>query len=263
VNFEIDFKNIKIHYSISGIGSRTIVWLHGFMEDLSIWDAQLLSLNESCVNICIDLLGHGKTGVADRESSMEMQAEVVMFVIDYLKIRNFSIIGHSMGGYVGLSVLDKHSSRIDSFILLNSTCCSDTLKKKESRMRATKIVARQKESFIRMGVVNSFSKKSRERLAVEIEELIGVAKLTSAKAIVAALLGMMNRVCKSDILKKYKGPKLIIAGEKDPILSVSDSRIEAKIVEASFVILPGGHMSYLESSIKLIEVIKSFIFIKQ
>ena len=59
-NFFLDHKNTRIHYSDQGKGP-TVVLLHGFLENISMWDdlAEVLSKRNRVV--CIDLLGHGQS----------------------------------------------------------------------------------------------------------------------------------------------------------------------------------------------------------
>ena len=254
---EITFKETQVSYSITGEGP-VIVWLHGFMEDKSIWQDQLAVFDVLSTNICIDLLGHGQTENADHIHTMELQAQMVIKVLEKLEVEKYSIIGHSMGGYVGLCLLEMFSEKIKHFVLLNSTAQPDTEGKKINRERALKIVAQQKDSYARMGVINLFSEDSRGLYPENIQQLITIAQKTTIQGISAALRGMMERRRKEEILKNYKGGKLIVAGESDPVLIFENSYKEAKLVGAQFMSLAGGHMSYIESKNQLNEVLKSF-----
>ena len=255
----IIYNQEEISYSVSGEGP-VVVWLHGFMEDKSIWFNQTALFDNSYTNVCVDLLGHGNTScLTDEELTINSYADAVIFVLDFLKIEGFSIVGHSMGGYVALSILEKKQERINHFVLLNSTSKADTILKKENRDRALKIIEKQKDNYCRMGVVNLFSKESREIFKEEIEQLIIVAKSTPLKGIQQALLAMKNRVSKIDVLKSYSGKKLIVAGVKDPVLELGKLKEESSYVGADFLELPSSHMSYLESSSDFNSYISSFL----
>ena len=243
----IIYNQEEISYSVSGKGP-VVVWLHGFMEDKSIWFNQTTLFDNSYTNVCVDLLGHGSTScVTDEELTINSYADAVIFVLDFLKIEDFSIVGHSMGGYIALFILEKRQKKINHFVLLNSTSKADTILKKENRDRALKIIEKQKDNYCRMGVVNLFSKESREIFKEEIEQLIIVAKSTPLKGVQQALLAMKNRVSKIDVLRSYSGKKMIASGINDPVLRVDEIKKESKEVGAYFVTFAGGHMSYLES----------------
>lgn len=252
------FKNTQISYSVTGKGP-VVVWLHGFMEDKSIWKGQLEVFDTLTTNICVDLLGHGQTGNVSQKNTMELQAQALEVVLNHLNIDTYTIIGHSMGGYVGLALLEKQIHSITHFVLLNSTSLPDTKEKKENRKRALKIVEQQKETYARMGVMNLFTEDTRKLYKQEVQQLISVAQNTSAQGISAALLGMMERTSKQEVLKKHNGYKLIVSGEMDPVLSLETSFEEAKYVNAVFKKLEGGHMSYVESKNQLNTILKSFL----
>jgi len=227
----IIYNQEEISYSVSGEGP-VVVWLHGFMEDKSIWFNQTALFDNSYTNVCVDLLGHGNTScLTDEELTINSYADAVIFVLDFLKIEDFSIVGHSMGGYIALSILEERQEKINHFVLLNSTSKADTILKKENRDRALKIIEKQKDNYCRMGVVNLFQ----------------------------ALLAMKNRVSKIDVLKSYSGKKLIVAGVKDPVLELGKLKEESSYVGADFLELPSSHMSYLESSSDFNSYISSFL----
>ena len=118
MEYKTIFQNTEVFYTLSGKGP-VLVWLHGFMEGKSIWKEQLEYFDRFTTNICIDLLGHGKTGslIGEESHTMELQAKSVLSVLDQLQITIFSVVGHSMGGYIGLCLLDCCPERISHFVL--------------------------------------------------------------------------------------------------------------------------------------------------
>ena len=55
----LKYKNINVHYSTHGEGSA-VVLLHGFLENIEMWNEIYPHLAKNKQVICIDLLGHGK-----------------------------------------------------------------------------------------------------------------------------------------------------------------------------------------------------------
>lgn len=254
---KIPFKNIEIHFSKLGTGDA-ILWLHGFMETQKIWGNQVSFFENSFTNICIDLLGHGKTGNIAEVHTMELQAEAVLAVIKYLRIETFSIVGHSMGGYIALAILEKVPYKISHFVLLNSTSYPDNEEKKINRDRAVKIVKEQKNNFARMGVINLFSETTRDQFRSEIETIITNAQNLSENGIISALKGMKIRVKRTDILKQFSGKKLTVIGKEDPVLNYHHSLKEAEETLSTPLLVGGGHMSYLEVSTLLNRELSNF-----
>ena len=73
--------------------------IHGFLESSQMWDALSLELLGTSF-ICIDLPGHGASSfneLINVEKGMEELAYAVVEVLDSLNIRDFNIVGHSLG----------------------------------------------------------------------------------------------------------------------------------------------------------------------
>jgi len=259
MDYQISFKGAFVSYAITGKG-KPIVWLHGFLESKNIWKNQIDFFNQYNTNICIDLLGHGASEDTSGIYTMDLQAELVVAILQKHKISDYYIVGHSMGGYVLLSLLKKVSAKILGVVLLNSTSYPDTQARKLNRDRAIKILETQKVNYIRMGIVNLFSAPSRSKFNHEIEDLVKQAQGISKEGIKASLLGMKLRVNCADILKNYEGEKLIISGKSDPVILLKNSISEAEATKCEHFILEGGHMSYLEQVEMLNFKLKCFLF---
>ncbi len=252
------YKNITGTFEVEGQGPA-VVWLHGFMENIKVWKHQRSFFKPHRTNIYIDLLGHGETSNLEETHTMKAQAAWVKYVLDTLEISNCAIIGHSMGGYVGLAFLEAYPDMVSHFVLLNSTSNADSEEKKINRDRAIKIVIDQKDSFLRMGVVNLFGEAQRNKLQHEIDILLEDLSGISAKGIIAALRGMKERKNQKTLLTNFTGKKLMVIGENDPVLNVEKSKSEALVTGSETLILEGGHMSYLEATKKLNTFLLDFL----
>ena len=120
-----------LHYQIQGEGP-VWVFLHGFLESSSMWETLPLS-QLPITTLFIDLPGHGKSELLAQNPTMHAMAQEVQKVLVHLDIQNFTIVGHSMGAYVGLE-LSQHTG-FQKLILLNSNCWSDSEQKKQDRLR--------------------------------------------------------------------------------------------------------------------------------
>jgi len=99
-NFVV-YQNAKVHYTDTGKG-EAVVLLHGFLENLSMWNDLVPYLTKNYRVICIDLLGHGASEGLNNTHPMHIMSEAVYSVIHSLDLRQIILIGHSMGGYVSL-----------------------------------------------------------------------------------------------------------------------------------------------------------------
>ena len=88
-----------VFYQIEGQG-QTVVLVHGFSEDGTIWENQVEYLKGKCQLIIPDLPGSGQSPINETPWSMEYFAECIRAILDHENISTVQMIGHSMGGMI-------------------------------------------------------------------------------------------------------------------------------------------------------------------
>jgi pimeloyl-ACP methyl ester carboxylesterase len=254
----IIYKNIPIHYSDTGSGT-VVVLLHGFLENTAMWKSLQPVFENRYRTITIDLLGHGETGCVGYIHTMEEQAAMVFEVIQKLKVKKAVFIGHSMGGYVALALAEAYSGLFQGLVLLNSTAKPDSDDRKTNRDRAINAVKENHKAFVSIAVANLFGEASRDRLQKEIKHSQQEALKTPLQGIVAALEGMKIRKDRREILKNARFPIFLVLGKKDGVLSYEDSLDQIENTTVVLKTLEDGHMSHLENTTELINILKEFI----
>ena len=254
---DILYKNTKISYSDTGKGTA-IVLLHGFLENKTMWQDFIPELSLKNRIITIDLLGHGETECLGYVHSMEDNADVVHEVLSNLRIRKAILVGHSMGGYVALAFAELFPESIKGLVLLNSTSRADSDERKANRDRAIVAVKQNYASFIRMSIANLFSEDNREKLIDEIEKVKTEALKTPLQGIVASLEGMKIRKDREVLLHLTPYPKLLILGEKDPVLNLVETKEQIENTTVQLVTFLDGHMSTIENKKELLKVLSRF-----
>ncbi|WP_117879845.1 alpha/beta fold hydrolase [Aureibaculum luteum] len=252
------YKNTAVRYRTSGKGAAVIL-LHGFLEDLTMWDAVSEELSKRNKVISIDLLGHGASDNLGYIHTMEEQAEMVKAVLKHLKLRKYVIIGHSMGGYISLAFAKLFPNTIKGVCLMNSTFEADSKEKKINRDRAIVAVKQNHKAFIRMSIPNLFCEQNRATYKNEIEHIINSSLKLSIQGIIASLEGMKIRKDSTIILKKATFKKLMILGKKDPVLDSESLKNQVKNTEVQVVEFPDGHMSHIENKNELTKTLIDFI----
>ncbi|MFH6986147.1 alpha/beta fold hydrolase [Flavobacterium collinsii] len=251
------YKNTKISYSDSGTGNA-IVLLHGFLENKKMWKDYVDFFSEKHRIITIDLLGHGESDSLGYVHAMEDNANAVHEVLNHLKIEKATIVGHSMGGYVGLAFAELFPKSIRKLVLLNSTSREDSAEKKINRTRAIKAVKQNYITFVSLAIGNLFSENNRILLQDEIEKVKIQALKTPLQGIVASLEGMKIRKDREALLHQNLFPVLLILGKKDPVLSYEESITQINDTTAELVSFEDGHMSHIENKEELKTILLDF-----
>jgi len=255
---QIQYKNSKVSFTSSGKGS-TIVLLHGFLENITMWDDITKILSKKYRVICIDLLGHGNTENHGYIHTMEDQAYLVKAVLNHLRLRKYILVGHSMGGYIALAFAKLFPSAIKGLCLLNSTALPDSDEKKLNRNRAIKAVKQHHTTFVRVAIPMLFSEKNRHIFTSEIKEITNEALPISPQGIIASLEGMKIRENLTSIYKNAKFPIQMVIGKQDPALEYASLIKQTKNTKVIVVEFPDGHMSHIENEAELIQSLLLFI----
>lgn len=254
----ITYKNAQIHFTDEGSG-KVVLLIHGFLEHLKMWDDLVPHLSKTHRVICIDLLGHGKTDCLGHVHTMEDMAKAVTEVLSILKLKSATVIGHSMGGYVSLVLLETHPNFVKGICLVNSTPISDSSDKRLNRDRAIKAVKTNCKMFVRLSIANLFRPKSRKLYKDAFENVKTEALKISVQSIIAALEGMKLRKDRLELFKQSNIPRLVILGKKDAILNYKLQRSYYEDTDINIVKFPDGHMSYIENNEEFTYNIMRFI----
>ncbi len=254
------YKNVKItYYSHGNARGKTIVWLHGFLEDSRMWSYLIDHLPTAFRHIFIDLPGFGKSQCIAYVHTMEEMAKVVKEVLAKLKVRKAAVIGHSMGGYVSLAFGELYPESVRAICLLHSTASADSEEKIHNRNRGIEIAKKNPQLFARTTFQGLFAPWAHELYKTQIEEQSEIAASTSVQGIVAALEGMKIRPDRTVLLHFAPFPVFHIVGEEDPVFigQSLDDQLNAPNVKP--YILKAGHMSHIENLRELIPALNSFL----
>jgi len=242
------FKNETLTFSDEGRG-RPVVLLHGFLGSHEIWDLARKELSRSYRVISIDLPGHGSTPCFGYAHSMELMAKAVKAVLDYLRLKKYVLVGHSMGGYVALAFADLFPDQVKGLCLFHSTAYADSTEKKADRLRAIDIVKADRALYTRNTIKNLFAAKNLKYLRAEINFANRIARKMSKRGIVAALYGMMDRKGRDLILGLVEYPIMIVIGEHDNIIPATQLIEQSRLLKNPTILYleHDGHFGFLES----------------
>jgi pimeloyl-ACP methyl ester carboxylesterase len=249
----------SISYSSIGKGD-TILFLHGFLGNKKVWTPFVNHFKRNYQVITIDLPGHGKTSIIEEEMTMEFSAKLIKQILDTEDILNVHVVGHSMGGYIGLAFAKLYPKKINSLTLFNCTAYGDTEQKQADRLKAVRVFDMNPSIFIDEAIKNLFYKPNLTVFSKEVQKLTEMAKNTPTKGAQGSLRGMRNNHV--SWLSKQKFPLHFIAGEYDNTIPFSSIKEQVEITKANLTTLTrSGHMGFVENQDTCIKAIEDFISI--
>ncbi len=251
-----------LHVCDSEKGEMTVVLLHGYLENMFVWDDFVPLLYKSVRVVTLDLPGHGISVVKGEVHTMEWLADTVAAALQTLGIGRACIVGHSMGGYVALALAERHPELLSGLVLLSSTPNADSDEKRDARRREIEIVrSGRKELLKATAPAKGFAAANRRRMQEQIDDLAATITLTEDAGIIALLGGMMERRDQNAMLRALAAPQLFILGCKDEYITpeVAD-RMVAEHPQAKVVRLEeSGHNGFLEEPQRCAEAILEFM----
>lgn len=235
--------------------------VHGFGEDGNVWDKQVEYLKDKCYLIVPDLPGSGRSEIIG-DMSMEGMAEVLHSIIHEENIDTCIVIGHSMGGYITLALVEKYWNHINAFGLFHSSAFADTEEKKQTRKKGIEFAKQHGAfEFLKTATPNLFSPNSKSQIPDQIERLISSLANFSTAALVSYYEAMMKRPDRTSLLKTTEKPVLFVAGEHDNAIPLDDVLKQCHLPEKSYfhVFKKSGHMGMIEEPGKANQILEEFL----
>jgi len=262
-----EVNGIKICYEIRGKG-EPIILVHGFGDRKEHWRAQFGELSEHFQVIRFDNRGAGKSVRPDCVYSMELFADDIKYLLDYLTIKKIHIIGHSLGGMIVQNFCLKYPKRINKIVLINTIAgivppgalpdqgiewyINKAIKDNKTLQEdpVNLFIKRAKKSYSREfwnQMKENPKKKFHNIWSVEdlVEEKIAFGPTERDYYHLGEALKTHNTY---ERLQEIKNEVLIIAADKDKTIPlVITERIHKKLPNSKFIVIENaGHQSILE-----------------
>lgn len=250
--------DVPMHVCDTERGDKCVVLLHGYLSSMIVWEEFVPLLKDSVRVVTLDLPGHGISTIVGEVHTMEFLAKCVADAMTALGIERYSVVGHSMGGYVALAMCEAYAERLDSVVLLSSTTTADSQEKCDRRRREIELIkAGKKNTMARLVPHAGFAPHNAKRFADYIADLGELILITEDEGVIAILGGMIERKDRDELLRNSPVPHMLIFGRHDYYIANDVAEeLAAKHPEAEIVWLEeSGHMGFYEEPEKCAEAI--------
>jgi pimeloyl-ACP methyl ester carboxylesterase len=252
---------LALHTLRRGVpGRMPLVLLHAFPVDHRMWlDVTDLMPGERTV-LAPDLPGFGTSpsgpdvaeavGADAGAPSIDVMGDGVAATLGAAGVTRAVVAGLSMGGYVALSLLERHPDLVAGIGLLDtrSTADDDTARAKRYELADILVAEHSVEAVfgMRTSVLGATNRVARPDLADRIE---GWIRDQGPDGVAWAQRAMATRPDRTDLLAAFAGPGLVVVGEEDELSPVALARRMAYLLpDSDLMIVPrSGHMTSNES----------------
>ena len=260
-NYGVD----RLSYIDQGAGPTTLLLIHGFGEDNQVWFNQVKFLSKYYRIIAPNLPGvHCKPLPLHPSEipTINNYVQVLHNLMHHLNIEQYYIMGHSMGGYIGLAFADYYKNHVKGLGLIHSTTYADSDAKKASRLKVAEFLKEFGTSkYLETATQNLFGPAFKSAHPAQIQDIIDSASDISSEAMIQFVLAMQNRQVFTHLLTQNQMPIWMIIGDADRAIPIEDSLAPAELVPPNNVIVLNGigHMGMLEAVEQVNQGIQRFM----
>jgi 3-oxoadipate enol-lactonase len=262
---KVQLNDIALQYFEHGpLQGIPIVFIHGFPFSHKMWEPQIQNLPTHIHGIVYDVRGHGSSDVGDGQFTIELFADDLIALLNYLSLDTTILCGLSMGGYIALRAAEKHPDRISGLVLCDTKSEGDTDETKVKRTAAMNMVKVSGIKYFAEDFIKSiFCKNTFIYNPETIEFIKNIICENSALGICGTMLALASRTDTTPSLSSINIPTCIIAGEYDTLTPPTVMQAMHKTIKDSefHILSNAGHLSNLENSKAFNE--KLFSFLKQ
>ena len=233
-------KNVNVNYRQYGEGSD-VVLLHGWGQNIEMMTPLGNLLKDNHRVTIIDLPGFGLSSEPDYPYSVYDYVSLLEELFHELKIEKPSLIGHSFGGR--LSIIYASRNDVSKVVLFGSPCVRHEYKSFKQKVLKTL----KKIKFL------SF-------ISEYVKQFIGSEDYKNAKGVMRDVLVKTVNEDLSSCAKKIKAPTLLIWGDNDEAVPLSEAReLEKLLLDGALIVLKGTHYCYLENLNQVGNILNNFL----
>ncbi|MEL7627261.1 MAG: alpha/beta hydrolase [Anaerolineaceae bacterium] len=239
--------DIDLYFEDLGKGNP-VVLLHGLALNGSIWNEVVKRYRIQARFIVPDLRGHGETETGQATGDLDQFADDIFALVNFLQLERFTLVGHSMGGYIALAFASKHPEMLDALIMVTSNASSDSPEKQETRLKEVRLAEESGMALIAMNMAEKLTKSDEIR-----QRILPILEKTPPEGFANVQRAIASRSSRFDLLHQLDVPLLAIAGSEDQMMKIESSYdMVSAARHGRAVVLPGvGHMPMLEVPLAL------------
>lgn len=240
---------IDLAYSDLGQGP-SVVFLHAFPLNRTMWTPQVEALKDRHRVITIDLRGHGESDAPMWRYTLEQFADDVIALLQHLSITKATFVGLSMGGYILFALYQNYPGYVQALVFADTRAQADTPEGKAARFSMAQIAYKRSTSAIAdlmlPKLLSPAAVSTRPDLMNQLRAMITGNQISG---IIGDLMAMEARPDSTDLLQKITCPTLVMAGEEDVASPPTEVQFIADhIPGAQFGRIPqAGHLSNMEN----------------
>jgi 3-oxoadipate enol-lactonase len=251
----------EIAYEVLGNGPP-LVLLHPFPAHHGLWLPAAQSLISRYRVVLPDLRGHGDSESGDGPATMEKHASDLARVLDDAGVGRAIFCGVSIGGYILFEFWRRYRGRVAALGLCCTRAQADTDEARNTRLKnADLVLERGTEWFVDLMAPKLLGKSTQEARPDLVADARRMMLQMSPQDIAQVQQGMAARPDSVTTLKTINVPALVVLGEEDTLIPLSDGELMRQhIANSRLAVIPkAGHFAVWEQPETVGKLIRQFV----
>ncbi|MET0089077.1 MAG: alpha/beta hydrolase [Candidatus Thiodiazotropha sp.] len=242
LNENVSCATDRLHYCHAGSGEPTLLFLHGWGGRAEFWNSQINDFSSRYRVYAVDLPGHARSGYDGGTPTIKGLAEALAGFLNAQDLSHVILIGHDMGGFVGLALTqtDAGRARIRGLVAIESLVDTRMSIPARQYQRVVSNLRRHYRETARQLTVDLFPPTADAALVNWVAESVA----TTDPDMSVALLDDVVNLDLLPLLSQFEGPVRILNTVSNP--PRLDSLRQAHPRTDAVVVPWESHFSFLE-----------------
>jgi pimeloyl-ACP methyl ester carboxylesterase len=244
-----------VRYWRGGRGTP-LVFVHGFGTEAAVnWYAQILPFTSDFDVVAPDLPGFGASERLAETNCIALQVRCLRTLLDDLGITRATLVGHSMGGWIGLAFAAAHPERVERLVVVDAAGLSFT-----PDMTLERALLPQTVDDVRLLIRANFQRAIRLPAFV-LRDLLRVAKRDAECRTELLRRLVYGTEHLDDRLASIAAPTLVVWGAQDPLTPLPlGQRIADVVPDSELVVFPdAAHSPNVECPERFNDLLRDFL----
>jgi len=232
MHFQVN--NFRMAYDEAGTGIP-LLFVHGFPLSRKMWAPQIQGLADIAHVMAPDLRGFGESEAVPGPYLMSyLSDDLDDFLNQAGIVEPVVLCGMSMGGYIAMDFYRRHAPRIRALVLTSTRAKADSEEARKNREKSIE-AAREKgvEAVVESMLPKLMAKETYHDKPDLVERVRKIIQESSLNGVIGAQQGMLERIDSSFTLAEVELPVLIIHGEGDQIVPLSEAKAMRELIGSS------------------------------